>query len=335
MGRWRGLSEERVRAGWIAPIALLGSPAAAVDPGYWTALRAVDARMATIAYRLATGNAALCRELQPVPGLQLHAIDQYDGDAQAGARAAFGFATPVQVEAMAPDGPAARAGVLADDGVVAVDGMALPTPAPGTAATSATRDAAQALIAAQSPAAPLRLTLERAGVRRTVTIPASPGCRSAFEVLLGPGLKASSDGQVVQVGAVFFERFDDGAVAAIVAHELAHTVLRHRVRLEAAGVHWGLAGEFGRNARLFRRTEEEADRLSVHLLRNAGYDPQAAVRFWREEGGRIDGGMFRSATHPSAKARADAVAAEAATLPPPGVPDDAPAILATRDQPLS
>ena len=306
----------------------------AADPGYWTALKAVDARMAAVAHRLATANAPLCRDLAPTPGLQLHAIDQYDRDTQADARATFGFAQPVQVEVVAPGSAAERAGVLPDDGLVAIDGVAAPSPAAGAANTSVTRDAAQALIAAEPTAVPLRLTLDRAGVRREVTLPASPGCASAFEVLLGPGLKASSDGRVVQVSVRFFERFDDQAIAAIVAHELSHTILRHRARLEAAGVKWGLAGEFGRNARLFRRTEEDADRLSVHLLHNASYDPQAAVRFWRNEGGGIDGGFFRSRTHPSAGARADALAAEVATLPPPGVPDTSPAVLATRDEPL-
>lgn len=318
----------------LLAVILAATPAAAVDPGYWTALRAVDTRMATVAYRLATGNAALCRDLQPTPGFQLHAIDQYDAGTQADARAAFGFARPVQVEVVAADSPAARAGLAADDALVAVDGLPVVEPARAAAGTSRTRDTAQAMIAARPAAAPLTLTVERAGVRRAVTLPASPGCRSSFEVLLGPGLKASSDGRVVQVGVRFFELFDDEAVAAIVAHELAHTVLRHRARLEAAGVKWGLAAQFGRNARLFRRTEEDADRLSVHLLRNAGYDPAAAVRFWRAQGGKIDGGLFRSPTHPSAKARADAIAAEVAILPPLGVADDAPAILATRDQPL-
>lgn len=307
---------------------------AAVDPGYWTAMRAIDGRMATIAYRLATGNAGLCRDLAPLPGLQLHAIDQYDRDTQADARTAFGFARPVQVEMVVPGGPADRAGVRADDALVAVDGESVAEPGQ-TLNTSATRDTAAALIARRPAAALLRLTLERAGVRREVTVPASPGCRSSFEVLLGPGLKASSDGRVVQVSAAWFDRLDNDGVAAIVAHELSHTILRHRARLEAAGVKWGLLGEFGRNARLFARTETDADRLSVHLLRNAGYDPEAAVRFWRGPGRSLDDGVFRSATHPSAKARADAIAAEIATLPLPGQPDTAPAILATRDEPLN
>ncbi|WP_425229453.1 M48 family metallopeptidase [Sphingomonas sp.] len=318
----------------VAAIMVALAAAAAVDPAYWTALRTVDGRMGTIAYRLTTANAALCREVEPTPGLQLHAIDQYAIDAQPGARRAFGFARPVQVEAVAPGSPAAAARIAADDALLAVGDTAVTGPAPDAADTSVTRDAAQALIAVQPAGRPLTLTVEHRGVARTVVVPASPGCRSAFEVLLGPGMTASSDGRVVQVSVRFFERYDDAAIAAIVAHELSHTILRHRARLEAAGVHWGLAGEFGRNARLFRRTEDDADRLSVHLLRNAGYDPGAAVAFWRAHGGEIDAGLFRSPTHPSPRARADALAAEVAILPPPGARDDAPAVLATRDQSL-
>ncbi len=318
----------------MTPMLLLLA-AAVVDPGYWRALRDVDERMAAIAWRLQTRNAALCRALQPAPGLQLHAVDQYTGDTEADARAAFGFARPVQIEVVVPGGAAALAGVEADDGLVAVNGVPVAAPTAASAGTSLTRDAANALIARQPTDRPLVLSVERHGAARTVTIPASPGCSSAFEVLLGPGLKASSDGRIVQVGVRFFETLPDDKIAAVVAHELSHTILDHRARLEAAGVQWGILGEIGRNGQLFRRTEDDADRLSVHLLRNAGYDPQAAVRFWREDGGKVDGGLFRGASHGSAKARATAIAAEVEALPPPGTPDTAPAVLATRDRPLS
>ena len=316
----------------MTPMILLA--AAIVDPGYWQALRAVDERMTTIAWRLQTSNAALCRSLQPAIGIQVHAVDQY-AEAAEDARRVFGFATPVQVEAVVAGSPAAQAGVVADDGLVAVNGEAVAAPTAATANTSATRDAANALIARQPAAGPLTLTLRRNGIDQSITVAASPGCTSAFEVLLGPGLKASSDGRIVQVGVKFFETLPDDKVAAIVAHELSHTILNHRARLEAAGVQWGLLSEMGRNGRLFRRTEDDADLLSVHLLRNAGYDPQAAVRFWREDGGKVDGGMFRGPSHGSASARATAVALEASKLPPAGTPDVAPAVLATRDQPLS
>src|SRR3546814_17247433 len=56
---------------------------------------------------------------------------------------------------------------------------------------------------------------------------------------------------------------DDAELAAAIAHELAHNILRHRARLDAAGVDRGLAKQFGRNARMFKQTEIEADRPSV------------------------------------------------------------------------
>ncbi|MGJ3625924.1 hypothetical protein AB5I41_01285 [Sphingomonas sp. MMS24-JH45] len=114
-------------------------------------------------------------------------------------------------------------------------------------------------------------------------------------------LGASSDGRVVQVGAPLFARFDDDQIAVVVAHELSHAILRHRARLEAVGVKWGLLAQFGRKRPPLPDHRERGGRgLGAFLLRNAGWDPQNAVRFWREEGAKIDGGMFHSRTHPSA-----------------------------------
>ena len=315
---------------WVMAL-FLDSSADAADTGAWEAIRRVDARMASIAFKFAMGNAALCRELQPIPGFQLHAIDQYGADGRAAVRAAFGFSRPVQVEVVVPNSPAAAAGVLPDDALITIGDDAV-QPSASEAATSATRDAALMLLAKQAATAPLRLTLERAGRLRSVTIAPSPGCASGFEVLLGSSHAARSDGKSVQVGAGFFSRLDDSQVAVVVAHEFGHTILRHRVRLEAAGVRWGLRAQFGRNARLIRHTEEEADRLSVHLLHNAGYDPHAAVRFWEGEGRRVAGGPFRGSTHPSVKTRIKIVAAEIAMLPSTGL--SLPPLLAKRDEPL-
>ena len=117
----------------------------------------------------------------------------------------------------------------------------------------------------------------------------------------------------------------------LVAHELAHNILRHRARLAAAKVDTGIGAEFGRNRLLNRRTEDEADRLSVHLLRNAGYDPRLAVAFWRDEGPKVDGGLFRSRIYASATDRAKAIAAEIARIAAgAGVPY-VPPVLAMRD----
>ena len=85
---------------------------------------------------------------------------------------------------------------------------------------------------------------------------------------------------------------------------------------------------------MFRLTEDQADLLGMHLMRNAGYDPQLAVRFWREHGGDVDGGLFRSRTHPSSKARAQAIADEIARIPAGAPIPYVPPILAERDRPL-
>lgn len=314
-------------------LALLLAALPATDAGFFPALRAVDARMAAIGYRLATANALLCDRLAPTPGIALHALGQYEPEMRSGARTAFGFAAPVALEAVVPGSAAARAGLAEDDALLAVNGARLGDEMPAKA-DSAGRDAALEMIATAPADQPLRLEVLRSGRRIDVVVPASPGCRGTFEVLLVPKMEASSDGAVVQVGAPFFERYRDDEVAVVVAHELAHIVLRHAARLEAAGVKRGLLAEIGRNGRLFRRTEDEADLLGMHLLRNAGYDPEAAVRFWREHGGDVDGGLFRSRTHRSSKARAAAIEAEIARIPADAPRPYRPPVLATRDSPL-
>lgn len=320
----------------VAAAVAVAAPAVAADPdtaATFDALRQVDGRMAAIAYRLTTANAPLCRSLAPTPGWAIHSLGQYDPALRDQARASFGFETPIAVEAVVPGSAAAKAGVRAGDSIVSVDGRPIGSGAPGKDASSAARDAAVEQIAGLPADRPLAVELMREGRTRTVTIPASPGCRSAFEVLLGPGMTASADGRIVQIGVRFFERYTDDEVAVVVAHELSHNILRHAARLEAAGVKRGLLSEVGRNGRLFRLTEDQADLLGAYLLRNAGYDPQIAVRFWREHGGDVDGGLFRSRTHPSSSARAKALEAAIATMPA-GHGFYAPPLAAEADRPL-
>lgn len=328
----------RSGAGRLAAVCVLLLPAAAPPArtdatAQFDALRSVDARLAAIGWRLATANAALCRESQPGTGAVLHALDQYDPALRPAARQVFGFPAAIAVELVVPGSPADRAGVRAGDGVTAVDGRAMPAGTTG-AATADSRDAAVALVDARPPDAPMSYVLVRDGAVRTVTMAPVPECRVGFEVLLGSKLVAQSDGRLVQVGVRYLARFGDDRLAVIVAHELAHVVLRHRARLEAAGVRWGLLGQVGRNARLFRETEDQADQLSVALLRNAGYDPALAVAFWRHDVGDLDGGILHGATHASSGARAKAIAAEIARIPAGASIPYLPPVLATRDRPL-
>jgi predicted Zn-dependent protease len=59
-----------------------------------------------------------------------------------------------------------------------------------------------------------------------------------------------------------------------------------------------------------RKTEEEADQLSVWLMVNAGYDPEAALRFWERYGRQYGLGIFTDATHHQWKTRVAMMQAE-------------------------
>ncbi len=334
--RYAAAMSNRLR---LLPVCLLLGAApppaeTAPPPAFFESLRAADLRLATIAHRLTTANAALCDRLQPELGMPIHALTQYGGPSRSIAASVFKFESVVGIEDVVPGAPAAKAGLRASDSIVAIAGHALPALSAIGPDGPADRDAAEAKLTAGPPNAPIALSILRAGQRIDATLTPVPGCRSRFEVLLGSGLEASADGSIVQIGERFFQGYADTEIAVVVAHELAHIILRHRERLDAAKVKRGLLAELGRNGRLTRETENDADRLGIYLLANAGYDPMAAPKFWRDKGGTIDGGLFRSRTHASSKARADvleAIAKEIAATPTRPI---VPPVLATRDVPL-
>ena len=132
-------------------------------------------------------------------------------------------------------------------------------------------------------------------------VPSVAVCASRFE-LLGDSVTALADGSRVVIGADFpgFAWTEDEVFAGVVAHELAHNLLGHRVWLD-------------RNSRKrshVRRTEREADRLIPWLFANAGYDPQAAVTFMTRWGKNHSKGFFRSRAYDGWDERAEHIAAE-------------------------
>ena len=93
-----------------------------------------------------------------------------------------------------------------------------------------------------------------------MSLDAPSGCRALVEIRAADALNARSDGQVIQVNYGLAAAATDDELAVVFAHEMAHLVLEHRRRLEAAGVEKGFFGEFGTNQQLNRQVEVEADR---------------------------------------------------------------------------
>ena len=310
---WRTLHAvlRRMMAILLALSAIAPIPVAAQQADALVALHRQDLRLATLADRLLVANGELCRELMPVTGMVIHTRDQY------GADGAADFANaPVAIAAVVPGSPAASAGLREGDGILAIAGVRVSALAP--AEGSPARDAVFDLLASRPPAGALHLSLARGGRAFTAVLAPQPGCRALVEIVASDKTIARSDGRVVQLSYALAERMSDDALAAIFAHELGHLVLEHRRRLAAAGVKKGLLGEFGGSRRKNRQVEEEADRLSVHLLANAGYDPRIAPLFWLSREGRsVDAGIFRSGIYPSPSARAEIMQKEIESLSAP------------------
>jgi hypothetical protein len=283
---------------------ILPQSAAAQDAGL-ASLNRQDLRLAAVADRMLAANDHLCRRHMPLTGLILHSRDQYRADV---AGDAFANGT-VAVLGVVPGSPAAAAGIVAGDGVAEIAGQR--TDAMIAEGEAPLRDTAFAALADATGA--VALTRVRGGQGRAVSLQAPSGCRALVEIRSANSLDARSDGRVIQVNYGLAAAGTDEELAAVFAHEFGHLVLEHRRRLEAAGVEKGFFGEFGRNQQLNRKVEVEADRMSVHLLANAGFDPAIAPAFWRSRlGRRTGGGLNISATYPSAEARAQLIEREIA-----------------------
>ena len=282
------------------------------DPSLYVAFAALEARVAAIGFRLTTANAAWCPVQQPQFGWIWGDPRLYDAERRPEALAVYSAAyrdAPF-IAAIAPTSPAAVVGMRVGVAVVGMQGSAVPD---GVDAHPFARiTAIETSLAALPPTAPLAIDT---GDGRALTVNPVVGCISDFRVEASEKPGAVADGRMVLVNqglAQFAE--DDDELAAAIAHELAHNILRHRARLDAAGVDRGLGKQFGRSARLFKQTEVEADRLSVWLLAGAGYDPAAAGRFWTAFGQRKGRPMFQAATHPGWRDRVAALEAEAARI---------------------
>ncbi|HYI49045.1 MAG TPA: M48 family metallopeptidase [Allosphingosinicella sp.] len=301
--------------------ALSAAPAAPAAPAprppaeaSLVAMRALDERVATIGHRLALANLGWCADRAWLTGLALHDLSQYGLEFRPAAIRAFGLDAGPAVLALAAGGPAERAGLRADDILLALDGRAPPRAAPGRDRSFAQMELILAALDEAFADGRAAIEVRRGAERRAVTVEAERGCATRFQLVPGRSLNARADGHYVQLSTRIAEYVaGDDELAAILAHEFAHNVLGHRIRLDQAGVRRGFLGNFGANARRIRETEIEADRLSVYLMERAGYDPAAAARFWARFG-RRGLNFLGSPTHPNWRARIASLEAETAVI---------------------
>lgn len=136
---------------------------------------------------------------------------------------------------------------------------------------------------------------------------------------------------------------DDDELAAVIAHEVGHVTCRHsteemtrqmptQLLLAAAGLYaesqedetWKSVVDSAFLVynglvvpKYSRANEFEADRVSMEYMERAGFDPAAAVRLWKrayDQEGNEPGYMSILATHPSNRARYEALQRQLSTI---------------------
>ncbi|MEQ1510039.1 MAG: M48 family metalloprotease [Sphingopyxis sp.] len=304
-----------------AAIAVLSTPMAASASASddLTALRKQEERVAAIGERLSisAATAGWCEGGHSL-GWTLGEIGQYGKRYRAAARALWGVPTGATlfISALAPDGAAAQAGLRTGMGIVSIAGRT-PMRNPYQSASNHARLNSEQLVERSLAAGSMVIeTLNADGTHRQWQLTPRPSCATRFEVGAEDDEQAYADGEVVQVTAGMGRYTDDNdqELAAVIAHELAHNILRHIPRGEQSGTPENYTRYLGRYTNITRSMEEEADRMSVWLLSLAGYEPQTPIAFWRRFGPGHDSAHPLGRTHDRWQDRVAALESEIETM---------------------
>jgi Zn-dependent protease with chaperone function len=280
-------------------------PLATESPSATTTLRQADARVGAVAYRLALAGRPLCPVPAPLTGILFHHLAEYQPADRPRMVALYGLDRGPGILTVLGGSPAAAAGLVAGDTLLAVDGRPFPSPL-AVAATGDPKqwrplaEASERLLEDALRAGPARLHLLRQGRERDLVLSAVMACPARVRLAYSGQVNAFSTagGAVVTTAMLDFVRSDD-ELAVVLGHELAHGILGHPPMRNGEG----LLASFGIKAPTFWHREEQADRLGLRLMAAAGYDLDAAIPFWRRYLGKYDWypQLFRS--HPSLAAR--------------------------------
>lgn len=268
-------------------------------------------RVARVYRLLATNAQHMCGE-QVIPDTGILAMVKPKGDVGLIFARNYGIRDELTILFVLEGSPAQAAGLKAGDVVRAVNGA------------SASGAKSMHELHEKLPAdAPIRYEVERAGTALAVAAQPERACRYRIIATRSQAVNALADGKgiVVTLGMVNFAA-DDGELALVIAHEMAHNLMRHieaKKQNAGAGAFADLAllllsrgqvssrGAFSQAAAgaYSQEFESEADYVGLYILANAGLAIDDAPLFWRRMAAAHPGSIRsnHAASHPSTAQR--------------------------------
>lgn len=223
------------------------------------ALQQVDQHVADISWRILAKSIDLCSVQRMAVGITLHDIRQYTPRLRSDATAAFHFIENYpSVLTVASGSPAQLNGVRPNDVLKAVNGVSLALAdhdgtQSGSMASYDTVDKAMQVLETLPAQQKITLELERDGQPITANFEPQATCPSRVELVPGDELNGSANGEVAQIyGALVNWVRNDDELALVIAHEVAHNVLRHEARIAREHINTGLFGGLGASGRKLR-----------------------------------------------------------------------------------
>jgi len=271
-------------------------------------------RVDSIAFRIRTANVAACKDriaaqiglTAATPRSLPRKYQSYTAEALG-----IGWTRPTAISVV-EGSPAAQAGLIAGDEIIALNGEPIPTW--GTANWMWRKIAENGTDA-------VRIDMRRDGTDRTVTIKPVMGCSIPIEYLIDEKANAStSDFKIVINSGFLALTRNDPELAMVIGHELAHSNLGHLDKTRwnmLLGATAGAAIDIGiyvggiSTGGAFRRQfaglgalaysasfEREADYVGTYYAARAGYDTRGTEDIWRRIGMIDPSSILKARTHP-------------------------------------
>ena len=216
------------------------------------------------------------------------------------------------VWAVAPNSPAAIAGIQVDDRIVSINGI--------ETATSKSIRKLLGKIERNDPWSPIELSIDRE--KKTLNVRLEPvlACDSELHINDQGQINASANGRRISVTSLMLDFVkSERELQFVIAHELAHNVENHVRKTAVSMIAGGLVdawllfqyrywskGRVASNSVLpyRRQLEREADYVGTYILANAGVELNELENFWRRLATHDHNSIGFTWTHPPTAERA-------------------------------